>query len=248
MLREILLVPLSLEWTILITVLTPRLLSSTPWSNKRPGLAIGLWLVLLGSALLSAAVAVVSAVISVFATWFSLNSQVLGSKGWLVTLGLSFAPWLFLALAGISLALLGQVVEPHVEKAKNQKSLLDSGVRATSYFDGVGVCELVLPIPMAFTAKVQGKRVIIVSTAAREILSPKQIQAVLWHEIGHIRLHHASIQRLSRFLLLVSPWLAISKLFVEQVNHLCELQADNFAAGRVGAEVVESARSLFSFQ
>ena len=248
MLREILLVPLALEWTILITVLTPRLFSSTPWWNKRPGLAIGIWLALLASALLSAAVAIVTAVVSIFATWFSLNSQVLGSKGWLVTLGLSFAPWIFLAFAGITLALLGQVVEPHVERARSHKSLLNSGVRPTSFFEGIGVCELILPVPMAFTAKVQGKRVIIVSTAARDILSLEQMQAVLWHEIGHIRLHHAFIKRVSSSLLMVSPWLAISKLFVEQVNLLCELQADKFAAGRVGVEILESTRSLFSFQ
>ena len=247
MLNQLLVVPLCMEWLILITVLAPNALANRKWVLKKPGLGIFLWLFLLISARFAFLIAFSVAVVNVFRIWFELESQPLGSAGWFGAALASFAPWLFLALAGISLALMGQVVEPQLQRAKVQQTQLDLLPRPSMFFGGVGVCVIELPIPAAFVTRSRGSWVIVISSVTQSLLGSEELEAVLWHELGHIKYRHNALKKLVNVLNLLTPWFAVTQELSSQVSTLTEIQADNFALRSCQAQHLQAARAVFTF-
>lgn len=234
-----LLIPIAIEWVILVTTLTPVLLVGKFSRNPRLGLAI--WFATLFSAGLATAVAIFQAVISVFQTYFLLINNPLGSKSWLIALVSSFAPWLLLALAGISLALVNQRISPLLVEAAQQVPLLEAGFRRVTNFHGVEVLSADLPIFWAAT--IRGK--IVISTFAIANLSPAELDAVLWHELGHIRGRHNTLKGLAGLVQSLSPWFATSRALVAETARLAETDADLYAANHVSMQLVLETRERF---
>jgi Zn-dependent protease with chaperone function len=181
------------------------------------------------------------AIASIFETYLQLASNPVGSSGWLSTLAVSFAPWLILAISGIALALTNQRLEPILASARESRPLLDSAVRPWMNFHGYEVSRIDLPIMVA--AVVGGK--ILVSTSAERSLEARELDAVLWHEIGHIRGRHNQLKQLAGFICSLSPWLVASQALVNEVHRLAELDADLFATRHVESELLSATRSKF---
>jgi Zn-dependent protease with chaperone function len=106
---------------------------------------------------------------------------------------------------------------------------------------GVEVLEIALPIAVAFTRN----RQIVLSSLVREVLTEDQFEAVLWHELAHIRGNHNALKKLAGFVRTLSPRLAASKALVGEVNRLCEIAADNSAMRRCDEKTLVSARRIF---
>lgn len=237
----LLLIPIAVEWVILITTLAPIFLPTRKLFLRVPTLGLGIWFASFLSAGIATATALIVSIWSVVATWLTLEANPALSPNWLLAFGISFAPWLMLALGGISLALINLRIEPLIHFARKTHPQFQSALRPVQNFMGKEVFELPLSLPVAFTRRGQ----IIVSTAVRDSLPDDEFQAVLWHELAHIALKHNSLKSLAGFVQSISPGLAASKALVIQVDALCEIAADKRALRNVDPETLHRARSIF---
>ena len=234
-----LLIPIAIEWVILVTTLAPMILVGRFQQAPRVGLAV--WFATLFSAGLAVILALALAIGSVINTYLRLQANPIGSESWLLALAASFAPWLILAIAGISLALVNQRVAPLFAQAKSLSPLIDAVAKPERTFEGVTVSKIELPIMVA--AAHRGS--ILISSKALGSLSVEELDAVFWHELGHLRGRHNQLKQLSGFVNLVSPWFAASKALMSEVERLTELDADNFASKRVPRELLSATRAKF---
>lgn len=209
--------------------------------RNRPQLGIAVWL----AAFLSAGIATITVlVISVWAyldTWVALNNNELGSQSWFAALLVSFAPWIALAAGGITLALINNRIEPLIAKSKEIAPLIAMTKQPLLHFMGTRVYLVELPFAFALASN----RDILISTFAKDHLSQNELDAVLWHELGHVKMKHFAIKRLARFIRVLSPKFAASRALVNEIELLCEISADKFALKRVNAPTLKLARSLF---
>jgi Zn-dependent protease with chaperone function len=238
----LILIPIALEWVILVTTLAPILLPSQRLFLKYPTLGLATWFATLLSAGIAALLALAVAVWSLIETWLTLEANDALSANWLAAFWVSFAPWLMLAAAGISVALINLRIEPLIIAAKQSQPLFEGALRPVGNFNGVQVLEISLPVAVAFTRNSQ----VVISSIVREVLTEEQFQAVLWHELAHIQGRHNSLKKLAGFVRTLSPKLAASKALVAEVDQLCENAADRRALRKVDAETLKSARSLFN--
>jgi Zn-dependent protease with chaperone function len=77
-------------------------------------------------------------------------------------------------------------------------------------------------------------------------LKQEQLDAVLWHELAHIRLGHHRLKVMAQLLQSITPRIAASKTLVVELARLSEIAADNYAAKRVSREVIDQTRALFA--
>jgi Zn-dependent protease with chaperone function len=234
-----LIIPIAVEWVILVTTAAPLLLVGR--FDKTPRLGLTIWFAAFLSSGLATALALGIAVASIFETYLKLSAAEVGSSGWLATLAISFAPWLILAISGIALALTNQRLEPILASAREVSPLLDAALRPWMKFQGYQVMQIELPIMVAAVAK--GK--IFISTTAARTLRESELHAVLWHEIGHIRGGHNQLKQLAGFVRSLSPWLVASQALVNEVNRLSEIEADRFALRQINPELLSATRSKF---
>lgn len=235
----LLLIPLAVEWVIVATTLAPILLTNK--FRNSPVLGICVWLI----AFLSAGLATIAALaISIWAyleTLAALRADAFGSADWLTALAFSFAPWVALAVGGISLALINLRLEPMIANAKEIAPLLAMSKKPLMNFMGTKVFQVELPFAFALSTN----RDIVISKFAIDHLSKDELDAVLWHEIGHVKMKHFAIKRLSRIIRVLSPKIAASRALVTEVEELCEIAADKYALKKVNAPTLKVARSLF---
>lgn len=234
-----LVIPIALEWVILVTTLAPVLLVDR--FSKYPRLGLALWFSALLSSGIGALLAMSVAVASVFSTYAKLSSSPLGSPDWQLALLLSFAPWLILAISGIALALINQRLEPLVSTARKVTPLLDAAMKPWMAFEGRQVLTVELPVYLA--AAVRGR--ILISRVAAESLSENELQAVLWHELGHIRGRHNALRQLAALVRVLSPWLTATRALVHEVDRLIEIDADLYALKRVDSQLLRATRKIF---
>lgn len=236
----LLLIPLALEWVILVTTLAPIILVGK--FEKTPSLGIAIWFV----TFLSAGVAVLTSlgvlVWEYFETVSVLSGEEFGGEAWAVALVISFAPWLTLALAGISLAIINQKLEPLVTTAKSVGPLLDLSKTPFQKFEGIKVFTIDLPFAYALATKKE----ILISSFALATLDKRQLKAVLWHELGHVKKSHYAIKQLARTIRELTPRLAASRALVAEVERLVELAADHYALRKVDLKTLSAARQIFS--
>ena len=234
-----LLIPIAIEWVILVTTLAPLVLVGR--FDARPKLGLTIWFGSLLSSGLAAAVALAVAFTSVFNTYAKLLETPFGSTDWQSTLVVSFAPWLILAISGIALALINQRLEPLINVARESKPLIDAAAKPWISFEGYEVFTIELPIFLAAT--VRGR--ILISRLAAEALDERELQAVLWHEVGHIRGRHNAFKQLASLVRLLSPWLTASKALVLEVDRLVEFDADVYALRHVHSDLLHATRNRF---
>jgi Zn-dependent protease with chaperone function len=235
----LLVIPLALEWIILVTTLAPLLLPGK--FEKSPQLGITIWFVAFLSAGVAAAAIFVISVWAYLDTLTALNADTLGSSSWFAALMVSFGPWVALAAGGITLALINNRIEPLVANSKEFAPLLAMTKQPLMHFMGIRVYSVDLPFAFALASN----RDILISSFAKDHLSQDELAAVLWHELGHVKQKHFAIKRLARFIRLLSPKLAASRALVTEVERLCELSADRFALKKVSAPTLRLARKLF---
>jgi Zn-dependent protease with chaperone function len=235
----LLVVPLAIEWIILVTTLAPLLLPKR--FDARPQLGIAVWFTTFLSAGLASLLAVGIAIWAYSDTLIALNSNAIGDEKWYLALIVSFAPWLALAIGGITLALINIKLEPMFEAAREIVPLLDLGKQPLLNFMGTPVSVVQLPFAYALATN----REIIISQFAVDHLSKDELDAVLWHELGHLKSKHFALKKLARLIGALSSRLAASRSMVAEVQRLCEISADNYALKKVTAPTLRLARKLF---
>lgn len=223
------------EWVLLVTLSAPLFFAGK--FEKTPNLGIWLWFLSLGSAVIASAVALSLAGWSIFSTWLLLQA----GEGIFFTLAASIAPWLLLGFTGILLALANQRLSPLFDVAKRYLPRLDQIAREISEYRRATVYELDVPGYLAIT-KDQG---IYLSKAVFE-LPARQLEAILRHEYGHIKLGHEKIKSLGYLVYQLFPWFAASRALVFEIDRLVELSADKYALKRVYSKDLALARAHFS--
>lgn len=242
MTAPLLLIPIALEWVILVTTLAPVFYPGRKFMRTRPRTALAIWFGTLLSAGIATVMALVVAVWSIYDTWVLLEANPAGSQNWFAALLISFAPWVMLAVTGVSIALINLRIEPMVVAAKDTEPQLGLALKPVMNFMGVEVSEVQLPIALAMANRSQ----ILISSTLRQTATDEQLEAVLWHELAHLKQNHFELKALAAFVRLLSPRLAASKALVAEVHELCEIAADQAALKKVNEPTLRSAHSLFT--
>jgi Zn-dependent protease with chaperone function len=233
-------VPIAIEVTLLITTISPLVFRQR--FTKRPNLGIALWLSSFLIAFSSTVLAVGVSIWSIFDTWHALE---LHTRPLWQTVLISFAPWVVLGLAGISMALFVQKFEPVLElrnEAENKRKLPSEHL---CFFHGIEARVLNLPVWFAFTSGAGSKSTIYVSSKVVSSLNEQELQAVLWHEYAHAVHRHNSIKALVRLIRHMGGIVVASRVLAIEIERLCERAADLYAARKTDEKVVRAARRNF---
>ena len=223
-----------IEYVLLVSTAAPFILVNR--FSRTPNLGIAIWFLLFFSAMAASITAVGIAAWSIIETYYLLQTA---TNIWLI-LAASVAPWLMLAFAGILLALSNQKLEPLFRAAKQFDQLAQLARREVESFHKAKVYELEIP---GFIALTQGYAIYL--SKATFDLPEKQLNAILWHEYGHIRLRHQRLKRFTNLMLQLAPWFVVSRGFSSEVARLCEIAADKYAMKRVYSKDLAVARSHF---
>lgn len=240
MTAPLIVVPFAIELTVLITTIAP--LAFAGRFERRPNLGMTLWLTSFLLAFISTLVALAISVWSVFDTWRELEKH---SQPLWHTIFFSFAPWLILGLAGISMALVAQKLDPIRELRRSDSYSRQLPSSALMNFHGVEVRVVNLPIWLAFTSGVGRTATIYVSDLAVRELSAEQFEAILWHERAHAVHWHNALKSLVRLIRLLGGLMLASHVLTREIDRLCELAADAPASRKLGSKLVAEARSRF---
>ena len=236
----LLLIPLAIEWVILVTTLAPIVLVGR--FTNRANLGITIWFATFLSAGFATLIAIGISVWGYVQTVESLNYSEFGSPTWWLELLMSFAPWFALAVGGVTLALVNQRIEPMLNTARAVTPLLNLSKIPMRTFFGVAVSTVELPFAYAFATGNE----ILLSNFVINHLSKDELDAVLWHEFYHVRRKHFWLKRLARIIRVLSPRIAASRALVSEIEKLIEYSADAFAITKTDLQTVELARKLFS--
>ncbi len=232
--ESIFLIVILVEYVLLITTAAPMFLVGR--FSRIPNLGILVWFLLFFSVVLATVIAIALASWSIFETYLRLQA---GGSIWFVLLA-SIAPWALLGFAGILLALGNQKLAPLFVQGKKADYLSLIAPRELFKYRRARVYELDVPNYFAFT-----KDLGIYLTKAAFELPHEQLQAILRHEYGHIKLGHQNLKRITGLAVQLLPWFAVSRAFSKEVERLCEIAADNYALRRVYSRDLFEARKRF---
>lgn len=244
---DLALIPLLLLWAAVVTALAPKILATNRLFASRPRLGLLAWFTALLCVLVAAVSATELAVVYVVDAWLRLSITSVGIQNLVIVVVQSLGPWVMIAAFSGFLALANSRIEPMRENAQLVKQAMGDGLAKDFEFEGVWVSWLAVEIPIAFVARVGKRNRIVVSKAARQLLTQEQLTALLWHEVGHIWGMHNALKRVAYLFQAIFPRLLASKALVFNVERLCELEADKFAATKVPPELLTQTRSVFSF-
>lgn len=226
----------------LTAAMVPPLLVRARWPDREPVLALWLWQCLVAAVLLCcvAAMALCAAAASVHVRWhvFAFAPHGVADAYALDPYG----PWagaLALLLAGggaWSAAMLARemrtaraVRRRHIEELRTRAPRLP-GEPAPSHDHLV-----VLESERAEARWVAGPEAgLVVTTAALRRLNARQLDAVLAHELSHVRARHDWLRACSHALATGFPQVPVFEGFRQQVHRLVELAADDAASRRYG--------------
>jgi Zn-dependent protease with chaperone function len=234
-------IPLLFEWVMLVTLVTTFGLANNRYFYQRPSIGIALWF---GGFISAGSAVVISLVISLLvalASWqqprqLTTWQQVVGA------LAISMAPWLLLALGGISVALVSLKLESNLaldgQEPRNPKIL---GV-PTFHHRSIPVFKIDLGVPLALAV---GKNLkdgqIVISSAALTQLTDSELRAVLEHEYFHLRRNHSFASRITKLVRQLTFRIMASRLLQTEVDLLLELAADKFAAKSTSSTIMSDA-------
>lgn len=244
--NQILALTLCVEWIVLATTATPLLLFGR--GKEHPLLLIVTWFAAFGSALLAGLVSMILIGSLLQDRWTAFAAKPIsldsGIAIWHALL-VSIAPWLLLATAGIAVALANQRLAPLLAGARLLQTELAPALTPLRRFEGVQVLTLASPAALSFTLGSGRAARIVISTGALATINDDELAAVLWHEHGHVRQRHNALKSAARTIANLSGRMVASRIMVAEVESLCEIAADQYAAKRVGSKLVQSARAKF---
>lgn len=238
MLVPITVLSISLLWILLVTIL-----ARTAFPNrfrKVPRLGLTIWFTALLSSVIAAAVGSFGLGAAYFYSIEEVSVGNLGQPGWLIGFAWSFVPWVLLAGFGVALALINLRLDLPVISGRRIQQDLQLAKKKLEPFRGVQVSSISLPIHYALATKDE----VIVSDYTIDNLSKAELDAVLWHELGHIRGRHSLLKSIAGLVALLTKPMSISRVFRSSVEMLCEEAADNFARRNCDPRVVERVRDV----
>jgi Zn-dependent protease with chaperone function len=233
-------VPIAIELTLLITSIAP--LAFNKRFSTRPNFGIAMWLSSFLLAFMSTLIALGVSVWSIFDTWHALE---LHTRPLWQTVLFSFAPWIVLGLAGISMALFVQKFEPVLEMRQESEIQQKLPSEHLCDFHGIEARVLNLPVWFAFTSGSGRKATIFVSSKVVSSLDDQELDALLWHEYAHAKFRHNSIKTIVRLIRHMGGIVLASRVLSVEIERLCELSADRYAAGKTDEQVLRSVRKNF---
>lgn len=213
--------------------------------RSHPALGITLWIAASIGLLVSLVIAVSIGIISVVETYLSLASKADGDQDLLIILVVSFIPWVGLAGTGILIALISMRLEPMIKTARRAEEQLNIFDSTRESFRGVQVLVLPIDAPIAFAKKLEGVGKIVVSTKTKSLLTTAELEAVLMHEIQHLRRNHLVLKKITGRISSWLPWLIFATAIHSELHELLELDADKSAAKLIDLTELDRARSKF---
>lgn len=105
------------------------------------------------------------------------------------------------------------------------------------------------PVPNAYTFAMRGKQpFIVVHTSLIDLLAPEEVQAVIGHELGHLKCDHSVYLTLANILTLAASQLPFGELLVPSFqSQIMEwVRCAEFTCDRAALLVVQDARTIAS--
>ena len=233
---------MSLLWILLVSIAARVLFPNRFYSIPRVGLII--WFAALTSSIVASGVALFGLLSAYLISSKQLSATQIGDSNWLAGFALSFVPWIALGSFGVLLALVNlRLDSPFISGRKLQQDFA-LAKRPLMQFQGIPVSAISVPINYAMATGQE----IVVSDYLVQDLSNEELDAVLWHELGHIRGRHRLLKSIARGVAVLTSPMSISRVFRESVDALCEEAADNFAKKNCSIEVVLKVRTLLREQ
>lgn len=210
---------------LVLVLLAPHVLARGRWQVRRPRLALTAWF----GAFLAGCLALLGGIF-----WVVVAALQVETGEGVPGLGLSVLAWLVLSAAGGVLALVGGMSEPLTRSY--HRALREAVPIATSREerDDFTLVRFDSAVPVAL-AHAGGEREVLVSNALERELSVPQLEAVLAHELAHLRYRHGALLRIAEINAACLPrWLPAGENLRRATTLLIELVADDAAARAVG--------------
>lgn len=233
----VVLLALAVGWTVTVTAWAPRLLSLGTWWHRWPHVAIALWWATLVSVLASATVAALAGCLALVIVIVNVDS--VAAK---IVLQLVLAT---IVVAGIALAsyVIGRserMVLSHRAVRRQLATLIATHGTRIEERTGYELVVLDTEAPLALSVAGRPPRIVL-SQGLLDGLSTDEVNAVIWHERGHLEFRHDSVVRLAALVAQLVPWVPASGRLARAVHLLTELAADDVASTHAGVEHVASA-------
>jgi Zn-dependent protease with chaperone function len=204
---------------LLVGLLAPRWLISTAKADRAPRLGVAAWLLAMATSALS--------LLACTATLARLDNPWLAVTGWLLlTAGLGRACW-----AGVT-------TRRDIRARRNAHQELVAILGRPDPRLGAVIVDtperLIYCLP-------RPSPTVVLTTGARDVLSPAELSAALAHEWAHLAGRHHLLLAIVRATARALPWLALFTEAEAAVASLLEMRADDAAARRHGRRTVAAA-------
>ncbi|PPG28613.1 hypothetical protein C5E10_13570 [Pseudoclavibacter sp. RFBG4] len=215
----------------------PAILSAGTWQLRSPRVALTIWFFAL---FLGLSVLVVPLIVTL-ATAVTTSPATSPQE----TLTLTIAAWLGLGGVGAALAFIGMAAEPLVFSQRDQVSSIAFVAREREKREGFTLVRF--ESDEAIAMAVPGRQPeIFLSSACEELLSAPQLQAVLAHELAHLRQLHGWAVRIAEINATLVGWLPAGRRLQQATLLLVELAADDTAARQAGPAHLANALAILS--
>ena len=219
---------------------TARRLARARWVSGHPQAALRLWHACAAGLLVSATAALVltahdlweHGVVWLFHADEPLVHAVYGGAWQARGIADAALLALFLGAVGLSLSAVRRSLRVSRERDRH---------RLTADAQGAQDCDEGDPSIRVLRHAAGSRSRIVVTTAARDLLSPDQLAATLEHERAHLRLRHHRAILAADVLTAALGWTGLRRSYAAQVRRLAEMAADDRAAHKFGRRTLASA-------
>lgn len=209
---------------VVLAITAPRWLSHAISRGRAPRLEIGAWLLALATTTSSLLLATISVARD--------------GNPWLATIG-----WVLLA-AGVARVLwAGEVTRRESRSRRRSHSQLVAILGRPDPRLGAVIVDAGEPLVYCLRTPAP---TVVVTTAARQALTPSQLSAALAHERAHLTGRHHLLLAIVYSAARAVPWLALFTQAALTVGELLEMRADDAAARRYGRRTVATAIAAMS--
>lgn len=222
---------------IATAIAAPTLLAAGSWQLRHPRTALTSWFGMFFLGLVLVVLALVSTVLAAV----SMSTVTASQEATILT----FAAWLGLGGVGAVIAFVGLAAEPLTFSYREQLDDLAHVARTREHRDAFTLVRF--DHDEAFAIAVPGRQPeILLSTACEELLTPRQLEAVLAHELAHLRHLHGWAVRIAEINAACVRWLPAGRTLRRSTLLLIELAADDVAARQAGPANLANALATLS--